>query len=1685
LALVIAVSQVLRTWEVGQSQNERTLGALAGPQAPETATFTEYDLPTTNSGPSGIVFASSGTLGPPWFVEQSAGKYGYHQVFPSGWLDFALPTQPSLPKDITTGPDGNFWVTESFQNAHKIARITPGGGVAEFIVPGGEPYAITPGPDNNLWFTDAAANRIGRITTAGVLTLFPIPPPGLGPQGITTGPDGNLWFANNHTDGSGISYIGRITTLGVITLFPLPTPNSGPNWITAGPDGNLWFTEVNANQVGKITPTGFVTEYPLLTPNSGPERITAGADGNLWLTEGSGNQIARVTPGGAVTEYPVPTANSGTEGIAASPSGDIWFTEALANKIGVLSVTVDTPTQTPAVTSTATGTPAPSVTATRTVITTNTPGITPSDTPGGIATATVTGTPTQCPGQDMVVNGGFETQSFQPWIIKDASPPPSIDPNNPHTGSYSAHLGSSQLEAPGDSSIYQQLTVPAGGGTLSYWYWPRSLDSIAFDWQDAYITDSSGNLLATIMHVCQNTQAWTHVSFNMAPYAGQTVRIEFLVHGDSGGNTPTDMFVDDVSLPGPGPCNTPTATPGIPTATPTSCVTGYNYGLGNGPMIQGTTDIGNHCASCGTTIPLPFPFTLYGQTYTTAVAGSNGHLTFGTVQNTNVTCLPNNPATYVIAPFWTRQATICPDCGIFTAVTGTSPNRTFTVEYRTMYATQGGTTHTLDYEVQLLEGSGTFNTVYGLVTPNPGSSTLAVGVQRDPGVYTQFACDPTGHNPPVSGGQMLTWSPINCAIATATATAGPGLTGTPTNTWTPIPSPTCQQGLLAIGPGNPGKPALISRGTGPGRVFKGPYAPVAESAAAWRTDFPVTFVLDDGSLERGVGFGDQTHSYPAIWLNRFTPPVGAYPIVLSQISIQFPNPTQAGRDLTGLPVNLLVYLDTDGNNDPSNATKLAQIPATITVADGATFSNYAVNVTVPGPGDIYIGFSDTFNSGGTPPNGPAPLDTDNSQVRSWLVARGNFGDPDYNNLANDEIRGTIDSFGLAGNWVIRGAGTSSLSTCSTSTPVAPTSTPTNTAVPTGTSTATNTAHPTSTATVTTTATGVPSSTPTQTISPTNTPTNTATHTAVPTQTSTATATSTPTPTNTPAASATATPTRTSTPTSVSTNTATPSITSTTTASSTVTITPSNTSTNTPLPTSTVTRTTTGTVTNTPTTTSTAIPTGTPSATRTATVSSTATPTSLPTNSATRTITPSVTGTVTAVPTGTPTSSQTTTSTGTATLTVTPSITHTATGTSTPSATLTSAATTTLTATPTVTYTSTNTPTNIPTQTPSSTPTNSATNTNTPTSTSTLTVSPTNTPTNTPTSILTGTPTQTPLNTSTPTNSVTNTPTAAFIGTTTPTALSTNTPANTATSTNIPTTIPTQTPSNTPTPTNSATGTNTPANTPTGTWTAMPSNTATPTGTPAYSPTDTSTGTPVPTNTYTSTPTTLPTGTPPSPTATATATACPVQFTDVPEGSTFYAFIRCLACRGIVSGYDDHTFRPGNSVTRGQLSKIVSNSAGFNEAHSTQQFEDIPVSHTFYIYIARLYTRGIIAGYPCGGPSEPCEPGNLPYFRPGANATRGQITKIDANAAGYNDPPVGRQFQDVPQGSTFYTYTYQLATRSIMSGYPCGVAPGGPCVAPGNLPYFLPNNNATRGQISKIVANTYFPDCTTAAGVIKK
>jgi hypothetical protein len=114
----------------------------------------------------------------------------------------------------------------------------------------------------------------------------------------------------------------------------------------------------------------------------------------------------------------------------------------------------------------------------------------------------------------------------------------------------------------------------------------------------------------------------------------------------------------------------------------------------------------------------------------------------------------------------------------------------------------------------------------------------------------------------------------------------------------------------------------------------------------------------------------------------------------------------------------------------------------------------------------------------------------------------------------------------------------------------------------------------------------------------------------------------------------------------------------------------------------------------------------------------------------------------------------------------------------------------------------------------------------------------------------------------------------------------------------------------------------------------------------------------------------------------TSTPTPVAFTDTDPSDSFYPYIQALVAHGILSGYTTNPpcvtgvpcFRPRDPVTRGQSAKIVANAAGFVEAiASTQQtFADVPPAHPFWLWIERLAGRGIVGGYPCGGPGEPCD-----------------------------------------------------------------------------------------------------------------
>jgi hypothetical protein len=194
-----------------------------------------------------------------------------------------------------------------------------------------------------------------------------------------------------------------------------------------------------------------------------------------------------------------------------------------------------------------------------------------------------------------------------------------------------------------------------------------------------------------------------------------------------------------------------------------------------------------------------------------------------------------------------------------------------------------------------------------------------------------------------------------------------------------------------------------------------------------------------------------------------------------------------------------------------------------------------------------------------------------------------------------------------------------------------------------------------------------------------------------------------------------------------------------------------------------------------------------------------------------------------------------------------------------------------------------------------------------------------------------------------------------------------------------------------------------------------------------------------------------------------------HYLDVPFDSWAYPYVDYLAAREIIGGYADGTFRPGNPATRGQFSKMAALGAGWTLLDpASPTFADVPRGSTFYRYVETAYSRSVIQGYPCGGPNEPCDGQNRPYFRPGSNITRGQIAKIIVLAEGWTplNPPEAT-FADIAPGSTFYQYIETAAARGIVSGYACG-GPNEPCDGQ-NRSYFRPGNNATRAQLSKMLA----------------
>ena len=161
-----------------------------------------------------------------------------------------------------------------------------------FPVSGNNLCDITAGPDGNLWFTESTfAGAIGRITTSGSRDR-----PMRRRQDSPRGSSRDRMATSGSPPAADPGAIGRITTSGTITLFTSGlTTNAAPLDIVAGADGNLYFTEnAGAGRIGQITTLG--RDHRI---HCRPDRRLRAMghrerpDGNIWFTENAGNRVGQ------------------------------------------------------------------------------------------------------------------------------------------------------------------------------------------------------------------------------------------------------------------------------------------------------------------------------------------------------------------------------------------------------------------------------------------------------------------------------------------------------------------------------------------------------------------------------------------------------------------------------------------------------------------------------------------------------------------------------------------------------------------------------------------------------------------------------------------------------------------------------------------------------------------------------------------------------------------------------------------------------------------------------------------------------------------------------------------------------------------------------------------------------------------------------------------------------------------------------------------------------------------------------------------------------------------------------------------------------------------------------------------------------------------------------------------------
>lgn len=130
------------------------------------------------------------------------------------------------------------------------------------------------------------------------------------------------------------------------------------------------------------------------------------------------------------------------------------------------------------------------------------------------------------------------------------------------------------------------------------------------------------------------------------------------------------------------------------------------------------------------------------------------------------------------------------------------------------------------------------------------------------------------------------------------------------------------------------------------------------------------------------------------------------------------------------------------------------------------------------------------------------------------------------------------------------------------------------------------------------------------------------------------------------------------------------------------------------------------------------------------------------------------------------------------------------------------------------------------------------------------------------------------------------------------------------------------------------------------------------------------------------------------------------FNDISTSHQYYGAIAALAEQGIISGFEDKTYRPAATITRGHMAKIIVEGMELKTTGDGSNFVDVPANHQYKAYVDALFTNGITKGQPNGsnqyGVANPVTRGQIATFIARAKEAIAQPDTFDVTILHQND-----------------------------------------------------------------------------------